>query len=210
MYFICILYYFTGFLQNGTNETHTIYIAKIDWHVGIILSADEYAKTRIEALEDFTNFNFVDIGWGDSAFYQSTGDFDLYLASKAILYPTNSVVRIRGYNYEIEQILEWRDFVFELSLTEIQFNLLCKFIDKSFARNEENQLVIESEQLNGTIKFYSSIHKYHLFNTCNSWVAEALEAAETEIESSNVVTAEELFEELLKFAHLLKFNQDSL
>jgi hypothetical protein len=102
MYLICILFYLTNSLH-GTNKTHTIYIAKIDWHVGIILSVDDFTKTKIKAVEEFGNFKFVDIGWGDSAFYQSTEDFDLYLASQAILYPTKSAVRIRGYNFEIEQ-----------------------------------------------------------------------------------------------------------
>jgi hypothetical protein len=165
---------------------------------------NEASIGKIGALGDFSEYRLVDIGWGDSEFYQSGVDFDLYLASKAILFPTKSVVRIQGYDIRIEQIMKWRDYVFEIKLNDRQFDMLCSFIDSSFIRNDENKLNIESDKLKGRIRYYSSGHKYHLFNTCNTWVAEALEKSDAGIETSNVITADELFDELIKFAHLLK------
>jgi hypothetical protein len=206
MYFYLIILYFLSLSQQENKKQHTVYIAKIEWHVGIIIKVNDASVEKISALDDFKEYNLVDIGWGDAEFYQSGEDFDLYLASKAILFPTNSVVRIQGYDFGIEQIMNWRDFVFEIELNDGQFDLLCGFIDASFSRNSEEKLIVESEKLSGRIKFYSSGHKYHLFNTCNTWVAEALEKAETGIENPDVITAEELFEELLKFAYPLKID----
>lgn len=181
-----------------------IYIAKIEWHVGIILQVDELSLSKIETLEEFNAFNFVDIGWGDADFYQSPERFDLYLATKAILLPTPSVVRIHGYNKSVEDILTYRDYAFEAELDSSQFNLLSNFINTSFKKDSLNKNMISSERYSGVIKFYHSPHKYYFANTCNTWVAEALEHSGYKINSSKVITAEELFEELSVTAKLLK------
>ena len=207
MYYLAIIISLCSFLQSNNEKDYTIYIAKIEWHVGIILKVDNAALDNVSAIKDFSDYKYVDIGWGDAEFYQSGEDFDLFLASKAILFPTNSVIRIQGYDYGIEQIMNWRDYVFKIELSNEQFDLLCRFIDSSLLRNNQNKLNIESEKLNGRIRYYSSNLKYHLFNTCNTWVAEALENADSGIESSNIITAEELFEELIKFAHLVKVEE---
>jgi len=196
--FLLVLLYF----QN-TNEKIKIYVSKNDWHVGIILEVTENSKVQIDGLNKFNDFNYVDIGWGDAEFYQSSEDFDLYLASKAILFPTASVVRIQGYNNKIADIIKFRDYTFEILLDSSQFSSLCNFVDTSFQKDSLNQNIVSSKKYSGIIKYYHSVHKYYFANTCNTWVAEALEFAGYEINSSNVITAEELFRELAGKSKLL-------
>lgn len=200
LFFITIFTYQLIFAQTK------IYIAKIDWHVGIILEVSEKSISKIECLSEFGEFNYVDIGWGDSEFYQSPERFDLYLATKAILIPTPSVVRIQGYNRGIEDIIEQRDFTFEILLDSLKFESLSQFINNSFKKDSLQQNIISSERFSGVIKFYHSPHKYYFANTCNTWVAEALEFSGYNINASNVITAEELFRELSGTAKLLKIN----
>ena len=96
---VCCLILFSLFNNIQSQEfSNKIYIAKSSWHVGIILKVDADLLLQIDALKDFGNFGFVDIGWGDAEFYQSPSEFDLYLAAKAILFPTPSVVRVQGYD----------------------------------------------------------------------------------------------------------------
>lgn len=198
---IILLYFQLTYAQNK------IYVSKIDWHVGIILEVDESSLSQIECLAEFSEFNYVDIGWGDADFYQSTERFDLYLATKAILLPTPSVVRVQGYNNRIEDIIKYRDYTFEILLDSLQFNSLGQFINASFKKDSLNQNIISSEKYSGVIKYYHSPHKYYFANTCNTWVAEALENSGYKINSSNVITAEELFRELAVTSKLLKFNK---
>lgn len=186
------------------SQASKIYIAKIDWHVGIILKVDENLIKNISAAQYFKDFNYVDIGWGDADFYQSPDNFDLYLASKAILFPTTSVIRIQGYNQSIDQIINWREYAFEVGLLKDEYENLCKFIDNSFSRDSTNNLSVTLQKNNKRVTFFSSVHKYHLFNTCNTWVADALDFAGQDINASDVVTADELYFELLKFGKLVK------
>ena len=102
-------------------NTKTIYIAKYDWHVGIILKVDEQLTNNIKAINNFKYFDYVDIGWGDAEFYQSSDDFDIFLATKAIVFPTSSVIRIQGYGLPLEQIFKYSDYIFEVALNNTQF-----------------------------------------------------------------------------------------
>ena len=183
-----------------------IYISKIDWHVGIILEVNESSLSQIESLVEFDKFNYVDIGWGDADFYQSSEELDLYLATKAILIPTPSVVRIQGYKNELESIIKYREYTFEIVLDSLQFSSLSQFINSSFQKDSLNQNIISLEKFSGVIKYYHSTHNYYFANTCNTWVAEALEKSGYKINASNVITAEELFRELAATAKLLKTN----
>jgi hypothetical protein len=54
------------------------------------------------------------------------------------------------------------------------------------------------------VKFFSSVHKYHIFNTCNTWVGEALEFSGFEINSSKIITAEHLYGDLLSIGEVIK------
>jgi len=200
----CSLILLLTFLIPNQNDTTSIFIAKSDWHVGIILYVNDNLIEQIKAIKDFEQYEFVDIGWGDSDFYQSDEEFDLYLAAKAILLPTPSVVRIKGYNYTIDEIINWRDYAFEVKLDMQQFNKLCAFIDESVKRDSVGSIIQTLKKDNTNVRFYLSPQKYHAMNTCNTWVAEALEEAGTNIKSSEVITAEELYEKLLSVGVLLK------
>jgi uncharacterized protein (TIGR02117 family) len=189
-------------------STKSIYIVKNDWHVGIIFKVDEHLINNIDAVNNFKYYDYVDIGWGDADFYQSSVDFDLFLASKAILFPTSSVIRIQGYSLPVVQLFKYRDYIFELELNDLQYQRLCAFINESFERDSTNTSIVISQKYNGVVKFFSSVHNYHLFNTCNTWVGEALEFSGFDINSSNIITAEHLYEDLLKIGKVIKPIQD--
>ena len=154
-------------------------------------------------MKNFINYKYIDIGWGDEDFYQNP-DPDYLLGAKAILVPTNSVIRIEGSDLTINKIVEWGDFSIRFDLTGEQFKNLCEFINDSFSKDNDKNLIISSQKNNNRIIFYKSRLKYHLFNTCNTWIAEAFENCGFEISSSSVITAENLFEEISKHGTVLK------
>ena len=52
-------------------------------------------------------------------------------------------------------------------------------------------------------RFYLSGGEFHLFNTCNTWVAEALESAELEIISQGIITADNLMEKVGELSNIV-------
>ncbi|KAB2841727.1 MAG: DUF2459 domain-containing protein [Melioribacteraceae bacterium] len=190
---------FSLLFQSGVS----VYLVKNNLHTGILFSVSEKLIENIPAVKNFSDYNFVDIGWGDEDFYQHP-DPDILLGAKAILVPTNSVIRIEGKNSEINKIAERSDFCIKFNLTDEQLKKLCEFINFSFLKDEHKNFIATSQNDNNRIIFYKSGLKYHLFNTCNTWIAEAFENSGFDVSSSGVITAENLFEELSPFGIILK------
>jgi hypothetical protein len=150
---------------------------------------------------------YVDIGWGDKDFYQSPKEFDLYLAFKALFLPTESVVRIEGYNSDIEDIISYSDYCIKFQLKDQNQIKLLKFIDSSFLRNDKNKLIITFVKANGKIIFFKSKYSYHILETCNKWVAKGFAEAGYEVSPTWIITAENLFEEVKKFGTVIRWKK---
>jgi uncharacterized protein DUF2459 len=181
-----------------------IYIIKDEWHTAFLFEINDSIINQIPALEEFKNFNFVDIGWGDEEFFQNPSD-DIYLGAKAILYPTPSVVRIAGMISKFESIFRWVDYCVEVTLSKVQLIKLCQFIKDSFEKDENDNLIIASKRPSGAVIFYKSNLKYHLFNTCNTWIGEGLEFIGFDIDTGGLITADQLLDELMEIGKVLKF-----
>jgi hypothetical protein len=82
------------------NLKYTIYLAKIRWHTGIVLDKKSIDTVIWPESNEFKDYKYLDVGWGDSAFYVNRG-FNLGLAVKALFYPTNSVLRVEGFSFPV-------------------------------------------------------------------------------------------------------------
>ncbi|MCL5991846.1 MAG: DUF2459 domain-containing protein [Bacteroidetes bacterium] len=192
--------------SESSQKLHDVYLIKNRWHTGLIFKVDDLSIKNMEALRLFRNMKYVDIGWGDKDFYQSPKDFDLYLAFKALFIPTESIVRIEGYNYDIEDIISYSDFCIKFQMKEKKLTNLLKFIDSSFARNNQNKLIVTMRKAGSSIFFFKSKYSYHLFETCNKWVAKGMAAAGYDVSPAWIITAENLFEEVKKFGKVIRWN----
>lgn len=81
---------------------------------------------------------------------------------------------------------------------------LCYYIHSTYSLNEDGKPIILSEQFNGSVKFFKAKGKYHLFNTCNTWVAEGLRKAGFKEFSSSTILVNELFDQAKKVGKELK------
>ncbi len=185
-----------------SQEKYEVFVFKSNWHTGILIENNQHAKTSLRALKDFSQFNFVDIGWGDEDFYQRE-NFNPYYATKAIVTPTSSVIRFRGINTK-ENIIEESEFVIQFKLSESQFLNLLKFIDESFYYDENKNVIRKSARNSFSMVFYKSVLRYHLFYTCNTWVTEALKKTGFPVSTFMIITADDIFDEVSEVGNVLK------
>lgn len=201
----CILIYFAsaGFSQNAKLDSIKIYLVKEGWHTGLMIPVNDFTKQTLPVINYFDGFEYVDIGWGDEDFYQAP-EFNLYLAAKAILIPTPSVIRIDGYKFKIEKIIEWREFAIMFTLSNDEYLKLCEFINLSFRYNKKNEIIVSMREEKKPIIFFKSVHSYCYIRTCNTWAAEALQAAGYDFDTFGLVTSTQLYAKLKKFGKVLK------
>jgi uncharacterized protein (TIGR02117 family) len=185
-------------------DFHKIYFIKQDWHTAIVFKTNELDLDMFREYESFSDFVLIDIGWGDEEFYQYLG-FDYGLAFKALFYSTPSTLRVEGINLSKEEYFNLSEIVIELVVTDEQFKKICNYINKTFSVDDAGNAHILSRRADGKIIFYKSIGSYHLFNTCNTWLARGLRESGIEIEDAIILT-EQLFNELSKVGTVIKSN----
>lgn len=191
---------------SGTNELDTtgysIFLVKQQWHTGIVFQVDKVDTLIWREITQFNNSKWVDVGWGDIEFYPHP-DPGVGHAVAALFYPTKSTLRVEGFNFSIQRYVNISDIAVQIKLNKEQFDKLCSYVSAAYHYNENNQLNIIEKKYGGNIIFYEAKENYHLFNTCNTWVAEGLKSAGINF-NEKIILAEQLFEEANKIGILLK------
>jgi uncharacterized protein (TIGR02117 family) len=152
----------------------------------------------------FQKAEMIDIGWGDEAFYQHP-DFDWDLAYKALFHSTPSTLRLEGIFITMQQYFDISEIVVELKINEEQLRILLKYIADTVWKDENGEDKILSTQYLDRVYFFKANGSYHLFNTCNTWLARGLKQAGLDIDDDIILT-EQLFNETVKVGRVLKAN----
>ena len=171
------------FIESDTGIT--IYIVSSAVHADIIIPKEALSETqtskfqnalnRANFADDISNITHIAFGWGDRGFFLNTQTWDdltLSTAAKAVFYPSDTVMHI-------DHILPryYADKV-SLTLNINQFKNLITFISSSFETDENQEIIhVENFAYSSSDAFFVAKGSYHLLNTCNTWVAQALRSA---------------------------------
>ena len=163
--------------------------------MGIILPVDNILKRNLPETKDFPEAKYLEIGWGDKRFYQST-DPSMDIALDALFTATPSVVHVYGFKKPVEAAFS-KSETLKLEILDENYSNLLRFIYRSFVRNADGAGRPLGKGLYGerTSQFYAGTGDFHLFNTCNTWVADALKVAGFNINAQGIITANNLMEQ---------------
>lgn len=192
---ISILFALAALQTNSqTERTYGIHIVKLGWHTAIVLNTSDIHPDDWPELKHYKQYNYVYFGWGDEAFYQSSDDLIL-LAARAVLIPTQGVIRIVGFYSNPESYFGQKRKTVCLHLEEQTFSKLVREIASSFKRDEMG-MTISSVDYGRADQFYLSTQSYHFFRTCNTWLAQRLKKAGLPVNSRFLLTANQLLNQL--------------
>jgi len=169
--------------------SNEIFIVSHGYHSGIIVSraalADAASRRGLTALgaiaARFAGFDRVEIGWGDERFYRevpTVGSLTVPLALRALLRPGNpSVLHVVGVGADPRATFAHSDLV-RIELGAAGFARLLDKLEATFARAPGGALPQElGRGLYGISLFFRANGAFHIFNVCNHWVADLLDAA---------------------------------
>lgn len=197
-----------GFSKDAENifydddSLKTIYLIKQRWHTAVVFNTAEVDSMILPEVKYFTKAEMIDIGWGDEVFYQYP-DFDWDLAYQALFYSTPSTLRIEGIYITIQQYFDISEIVIELKIKNEQLRILLKYISDTVWKDENGRYEILSTQYLNRVYFFKANGVYHLFNTCNTWLARGLKQSGLDIKDDIILT-EQLFKEAAKVGKVLK------
>lgn len=185
---------------------HEVYLVRLGWHSSLVFKVADIDETKWPEIKRWNHYRYVHVGWGDEAFYQSSDDLAL-LAVRAVLIPTQSVIRIAGFYSPPEKYFGEHRSMVHLLLTPDEYSLLIHEISSCFLRDEKNQL-ISSVDYGHPEQFFLSCETYHFFRTCNTWMAKRLRVAGLPMRKRLILTSGQLLREAARSKSLMQRNEE--
>ena len=171
----------------GDEPALTIWVLDHGWHTAIVVLRADAEDALWPAVNDLPTATFIEIAWGDRDFYMAAPATP-WLAIKAAFLASGSVLHVVGFSAPIAVYFPEAEIV-ELRLSRRGFDAMTRFLDGEYRRDRDGRPVRLTRGLYGASWFYAARGTYHLFNTCNTWVARALRAAGLPVTPTGVITA---------------------
>jgi uncharacterized protein (TIGR02117 family) len=169
-------------------RTVEIYVVSNGYHTGVALpraTLAEFASGRgypalLAVAQRFGQFAFVEIGWGEEAFYRNVptvGDLTVRLALHALFAPGNpSVLHVVGLPAGPAQVFPAADIV-PITLSQNGFDQMLQKIEATFVPPVNGALADAGKGLYGPSLFYPATGTFNILHVCNHWIADLLDAA---------------------------------
>ncbi len=179
---------------NEKDKLQEVWIVQEAWHTGIVFAIADVDPDHWPEIKNYKDRNFIDVGWGDEKFYQAHGN-PVFLAARAILWPTQSVMQIFAFNTPISSAYGRESRILRVPLTNEQLEALAGFVSDSYILDESGNAVT-STAYGETDHYFMATRNYHLFRTCNTWVAIAFKQAGFNVRTFFVLNANQLYRQL--------------
>lgn len=125
---------------------------------------------------DVGQYQYLMFGWGDHDFYR-TGSMDPKTTSKALFWPSNTVLHVWGRKFHPRQLPKSYT-VRGVAISQTEYRRLVAYLQSSFQTNPAGQLEAIGPGLAQSSHFFHANGPYSAINTCNHWTANALNAAD--------------------------------
>jgi uncharacterized protein (TIGR02117 family) len=164
-----------------------IYIVSHGWHTGFVVPAGTIQSLLPQLRDRFPDTPYMEFGWGDKSYYQAE-EVTSGLTMRAIFWPTESVIHAVAVP-EKPEIYFAEDEAEALCLDNKQYSLLISFIEHSFYKDRDGNIIKSKDGTDGDSQFYKGEGEYYLMNTCNTWTAKGLKSAGLSISPTFKITA---------------------
>jgi uncharacterized protein (TIGR02117 family) len=163
-----------------------MYVISHGHHSGIILSRKDINLDYIENSNDYSYAQFIEFGFGDKEYYMSEDDPTLLQGAEALFWSSGSVMHVVKINDSLKRTFPESN-IYRLKANRENIRLLNRYIFESFKYHDrKNPPLGKSLYLDGN--FYDGSQTFSALNTCNTWVANALQYAGYDINPSFVTT----------------------
>lgn len=183
-----------------------IYVVGQGWHTGLVIRRQDIAETVWPERNDFPEAQYLEVGWGDQAFYQAE-EGSLRLALQASFSSAASVLHVIGLRIPPEAFF-LRNEIIAVRLSPRGFTRLSVYIHNTYKKDAAGQAMALGPGWYADSRFYLAEGRYHLFYTCNTWVAQALQVAGCPINPSRKLTTESVMSRVRTFGTTVRAPPD--
>lgn len=184
-------------LAFAAGAAHRVWVVSNGWHSGIVLARADVPERVIPEIADFPHARFFEFGWGDAEFYPAR-EAGAWLALRAA-FPGPAVMHVAGLSDHPARI--WPNVtILPFAVHADALRRLLDFLCHSFDRAGAGRAVVTARGLYPFSLFYPATGRFHVFNNCNTWTAQALTAMGLGASLGGVNTADDLIGRIRPFA----------
>ncbi len=184
-------------LAFAASAARQIWVVSNGWHSGMVLARADVPESVIPEIADFPQARFFELGWGDAEFYPAR-EAGAWLALRAA-FPGPAVMHVAGLSDHPARI--WPNVtILPFAVDADGLRRLLDFLRQSFDRAGAGRAEVRARGIYPFSLFYPATGRFHLFNNCNSWTAQALTAKGLGASLGGVNTAEDLISRIRPFA----------
>ena len=180
---------------------YPLYVVRHSWHTGIVVPAAQIPSSAWPAHDRLADAEYLEVGWGDRDFYQAARP-GLWLGMRALLWPTPGALHIVAFKGPVETFPGAE--ILELRVSAAGLERLIARVRESHELDATGRAIALGPALYGTGRFYASREQFHLFKTCNVWVATLLHEAGVPIDAGSALTASNLLSQLRPHARVIR------
>lgn len=156
-------------------DAKTVYAVGHGWHVGLVVQRADLAAPLWPEHNDFPEAVYLEVGWGDADFYRAP-EATVGLMLRAAFASQGSVLSVIALPVSPLEYYR-RSEVIALALSAEGVKALTQYIQGSYSRDAQGQVMRLGPGPYGHSAFYQADGQYSLNNTCNTWAANALQVA---------------------------------
>jgi Protein of unknown function (DUF2459) len=170
----------------------TVYVARRGWHIDIGFRVSDLEPPLAAVAQDFPDARYLFFGFGDRRYLVSRNkNFPSMLAA---LWPGAGMVLATSLLVTPEEAFG-ASYVMHLRVSPARAQDAQDFVWNALVKTDAAVRYYAKGPYAGSL-YYSAIPTYSAVHTCNTWVAEALQAAAVPIRSVAVVFAAQLWSQL--------------
>ncbi|WP_373741006.1 TIGR02117 family protein [Neisseria sp.] len=185
--FVCAALYFAaawGLSAVSVNdappsEDITLYLSSNGVHADLVMPlANDITDWRdtvspADSCSRSPDAQFVGIGWGERNFYLHTpswGDLTVPTAARALSGLNSTLIHATFYGQPPQE----GERAVKFTVSREQYRRLAENIRRHFALKNGRAVAVAGSGYNEHDVFYEAQGRYHLFNTCNTWLNSRL------------------------------------
>jgi uncharacterized protein (TIGR02117 family) len=177
-----------------------VYLVDHGWHTGLVIGANDFTAADQPAPLD--GFRYLEVGWGDGDYYPARRG-TVSLALRASFRSRWSVIQVVGFDGDAAEMFP-HSKILEVSVSPQGFTALARYIDATFALDDEGRRIVVAPAAYGAGFFYLARGRYRLADNSNNWAARGLAIAGCPIDVEASVTAGGLLHQAVRFARVVR------
>ena len=174
------------------NKDSRVFLIRRGWHVDVALAAADLGPSLRSLQTDFPAAHFLVVGFGDRRYLLHKGHGNFLAA----LWPGPGLVLVTGVRGSLEDGFG-QGAVVELQVSRVQLDSIQQFVWRSLTQQDGRITPLQDGPYAGSL-YYESTQRYSGLHTCNTWAAQAMQAAGLPIRSVGVELAGELWSQVLR------------